>query len=106
MGNPIRGAADLSALLHRQTYKETDDYRIWTEIMEEQLVIHVAIYNSTKAVIQEIKEGWAELMIDAYFEGYEFVYTYTSDSRIVKMIGGATKVGEHEGQEVWQWDLR
>lgn len=91
--------------IERFDYKSTDDYRIWYEIMDGQLVVHVVIHNATKAVIEEIKEGWAEFIIDAYFEGYEFVYTYTRDSRIIDMIGGATKVGEHKGQEVWQWDL-
>lgn len=91
--------------IERFEYKRTDDYRIWYELMDGELVVHVAIYNATKPVIQEIKEGWAEFMIDAYFDGYEFVYTYTKDSRIVEMIGGATKVAEHNGQEVWQWEL-
>lgn len=92
--------------IERFTYKETDDYRIWYELMDGELVVHVSIYNATKSVIEEIKEGWAEFLIDAYFQGYEFVYTYTSDSRIIEIIGGATKVGQHGKQEVWQWDLR
>lgn len=92
--------------LNRRTYQETDDYRIWLEDINDQLFIHVAIYNPSKSVIQQIKEGWAELMIDCYFDGYEDVFTYTKDSRIIKMIGGATKIGEHKGYEVWKWELR
>lgn len=87
------------------TYRETDDYRIWTEVLNEQFVVHVTIYNATPSVIKQIKEGWAELMIEAYFDGYEQVYTYTKDSRIVDIIGGATKIGMHEDYEVWKWEL-
>lgn len=101
MGNPVTKSAP-----NRAVFKETDDYRIWYENMEDQLVIHVVIHNATKSVIEEIKEGWAELLIEAYFEGFEFVYTYTKDSRIVNMIGGAILVATHEDYEVWQWDLR
>lgn len=92
--------------LNRRTYDSTDDYKIWMEDINDQLFIHATIYNSTKATINQIKEKWAELIIDAYFQGYEDVFTYTKDSRIVKLIGGGEKIGEHENYEVWKWDLR
>jgi hypothetical protein len=92
--------------LNRRTYYSTSDYRIWLEDINEQLFIHVAIYNTTKNTINEIKEKWAELMIDAYFQGYEDVFAYTKDNRIIKIIGGANKIGEHEDYEVWKWELK
>jgi len=92
--------------LNRRTYHQTNDYRIWLEDINEQLFIHVAIHNSTKTVIKEIKEKWAELMIDAYFDGYEDVFAYTKDNRIIKMIGGAINVGQYNDYEVWKWELR
>lgn len=95
-----------SAYLNRRTYIETDDYRIWLEDINDQMFVHVTIYNSTKNVIESIKEGWAELLIDAYFQGYEDVFTYTQDNRIIKLIGGAIKVGQHEDYEVWKWELK
>ena len=92
--------------LNRRTYEETDDYKVWLEDINEQLFVHVAIYNPSKDVVQNIKEAWANIMLDAWFDGYEDVFTYTKDSRIVKMIGGAQKVGQHEDYEVWKWELR
>jgi hypothetical protein len=92
--------------LNRRTYEATDDYRVWLEDINEQLFVHVAIYNPTKGVIQNIKEAWANIVLDAWFDGYEDLFTYTKDSRIVKMIGGATKVGQHEDYEVWKWELK
>lgn len=91
--------------LNRRTYEETDDYKVWLEDINEQLFVHVAIYNPSKDVIQNIKEAWANIMLDAWFDGYEDVFTYTKDSRIIKMIGGAQKIGQHEDYEVWKWDL-
>lgn len=97
---------NLKKKFSRRTYIETDDYRIWLEDINDQLFVHVTIYNSTKSVIESIKEGWAELLIDAYFQGYEDVFTYTQDNRIIKLIGGAIKVGQHEDYEVWKWELK
>lgn len=92
--------------LNRRTYKETKDFRVWLEDIDHQLFIHVEIYNSTKASIKEIKEAWAELMIDCYFEGYEDVFAYTPDNRIIKLIGGAELIGTYENYEVWKWELK
>lgn len=91
--------------LNRRTYKETDDFRIWLEDINDQLVVHVIIYNSTPSVLKQIKESWAELMIYCYFEGYEDVFTYTKDNRIIKYIGNAKMVGQAEDYEVWKWEL-
>lgn len=91
--------------LNRRTYQETEDFRIWLEDISDQLFVHVEIYNATKGAVQQIKEGWAELLIDCYFQGYENLFCYTKDNRIVKMMGGAKKIGEHDGYEVWQWVL-
>lgn len=104
-GESLRHMGTMSQL-NRRTYAETNNYRIWLEDINEQLFVHVTIYNSNKSVINQIKEGWAELMIDAYFQGYEDVFTYTKDNRIIKMIGGASKIGQHEDYEVWKWELR
>lgn len=92
--------------LNRRTYYENDDFRIWLEDINDQLFVHVAIYNATPSVVKTIKERWAELMIDCWFDGYEDVFTYTKDNRIIKQIGGAEKIGQHEDYEVWKWDLR
>lgn len=92
--------------LNRRTYEETDDYKVWLEDINEQLFVHVAIYNPSKDVIKSIKEAWANVILDAWFDGYEDVFTYTKDNRIIKMIGGAQKIGQHEDYEVWKWELR
>lgn len=89
----------------RATYHETENYRVYVELINEQPFVHVAIFNATKEVVEEIKEIWAQVVLDVYFEGYECLFAYTKDNRIVNMIGGAEKIGEHSGYEVWKWDL-
>lgn len=92
--------------LNRRIYEETDEYKVWLEDINEQLFVHVTIYNPSKEVIEKIKEAWANVILDAWFDGYEDVFTYTKDNRIIKMIGGAQKIGQHEDYEVWKWELR
>jgi len=88
-----------------RTYYEDDDIRVWMEEINGLLFVHVGIFNMSKAVLKKIREKWGEVVISLYFDGYEELFTYTKDSRIVKMIGDPHKVGQHEGYEVWKWDL-
>lgn len=94
----------------RRTFFENDDYKIYLEEIQDNVFIHVAIYNPTPSNIKEIKKKWGDIVVRMYFLGYEDLYTYTKDNRIVKMIGGAILVAENvkfqnEEYEVWKWDL-
>lgn len=91
--------------MQRETYYENNDFRVYLEEINGQVAIHVAIYNFSKAIFKDIKAIWAEVLIQMYYAGYEEVFAYTKDNRIVKMIGGATMVGEAKGYEVWKWEL-
>jgi len=94
----------------RRTYFENDDYRIYLENLSDNVFIHVVIFRGTRAVVKEIKEKWSEIVLKMYFLGYEELFCYTNDNRIVKIIGGAVKVAENvkfqnKEYEVWRWDL-
>lgn len=98
-------AMNVAKTLNRRVYEKTNDYQVWLEDINNQLFVHVAIYNPSKEVIKSIKEAWAHVLLDAWFDGYEEVFTYTKDNRIINIIGGAEKIGQHEEYEVWKWDL-
>lgn len=91
--------------MERKTYYEDENFRVYLEDINGQVAIHVAIYNISKSVFKQIKQKWAEVLVKMYYAGYEEVFAYTKDSRIVKMIGGAEMVGEAKGYEVWKWEL-
>lgn len=91
--------------MERKTYYENEDFKVYLEDINDQVFIHVAIYNATKSVVKDIKRVWSEVVVKLYFEGYEQLFAYTMDNRIVKMIGGAKKIGQHQKYEVWEWDL-
>jgi hypothetical protein len=89
----------------RKTYFENEDIKVYLEHINEQVWVHVGIFNMNKAVLNKIKEQWGEVAIKTYLAGYETLYAYTKDNRIIKLIGGAELIGEHEGYEVYKWDL-
>lgn len=90
----------------RKTYYEDDDFKVYLEYFYDQLFIHVHIHNFNKAVLKRVKEKWAEIMLDAWFEGFENVFTYTKDNRIIEMIGNAIYIETAGGYEVWKWELK
>lgn len=90
----------------RETYYRDDDIHVYLEEINGEVAIHVGITNFSKTVLKRIKEKWGEVVIKMYFLGYEDLFAYTKDNRIIKMIGGAERVGQHNEYEVWRWDLR
>lgn len=90
----------------RWDYFRNDDFHVYLEYFSDQLFVHVGIFNFDKSVLAQIKEVWANVALDAYFDGYEDLFAYTKDNRIIKLIGGAVKVGQHENYEVWKWELQ
>lgn len=91
--------------MERRTYYEDNDFRVYLEEINDNVVIHVAIYNFSKAIFTRIKEVWAEVLIKMYFAGYEDLFAYTKDNRIIRMIGGAKMIGQRQDYEVWKWEL-
>lgn len=92
--------------MQRKTYYEDENFKVYLEKIEDQPFVHVAIFNFSKAILREIKRVWADVVVTFYFEGYENLFAYTKDNRIIKLIGGAKMIGQHQDYEVWEWDLK
>ena len=91
--------------MERKTYYQDDDIKVYLENINDQVFVHVAIYNANKSVFNKILQKWGEVVLKVYAAGYDNLFAYTKDSRIIKMIGGGEKIGEHEGFEVYKWEL-
>jgi len=89
----------------RRTYKETEDYKVYLEEIHGCVVVHVAIYKARPSVIREIKKQWFDVATKTYAAGYDKLYAYTKDRRIIDYIGNATLIDVSNGYEVWEWDL-
>lgn len=91
--------------MERKTYYQDENFRVYLEEIKEQVFIHVAITNFSKSILKDIKAVWAEIVLKMFFQGYEELFAYTKDNRIIKMVGGAKKIGQHQEYEVWKWEL-
>lgn len=89
----------------KRTYFKDDNFEVVLEHTDGRFFVHVGIFKATKTSIKKIKEKWGEIVFGLYREGYDELYTYTKDSRIVKMIGGAEFLGIADAHEVYKWDL-
>lgn len=90
----------------RKTYYRDDDIHVYLDNIDEQVFVHVGIVNATKETIARIQEKWGEIVMKMYYLGYEELFAYTKDPRIINMIGGAEKIGQHQDYEVYKWDLK
>lgn len=89
----------------RRIYYKDDKFKIYLEEIDYNIFIHVEIYEFNKEVLKDIKYQWAEVALKMYLLGYEELFTYTKDRRIVDLVGGASQIGNYKGYEVWKWEL-
>lgn len=90
----------------RKTYYEDEDIKVYLENIDDNVFIHVGIFNMSKSVLNKIKEKWGEVAIKMYSLGYEEIFAYTKDNRIINLIGGADMLERVNDYEVYKWDLR
>jgi len=90
---------------NRKTYYQDSDIKVYLEEINDHIFIHVGINRMSKSVLKRIREKWAEVVIKVYFLGYEELFAYTEDNRIIKLIGDADLIAKYKGYEVWKWDL-
>lgn len=103
---PVNTGIGLPEGFERKTYYQDEDFRVYLEYFSDQLFVHVHIHNFNRDVLKRIKEQWSLVMIDAFMEGFENVFAYTKDNRIIKMIGNAIYIETAGGYEVWKWELK
>ncbi len=87
-----------------------EDMKLSYEVIQENLFIHVEYDNFSKSILNKTRKLWKEFLLRAFFDGWEEIFTYTKDPRIVKMIGGAEELYDSKlqrlGLRMFKWDLR
>ena len=89
----------------RKVFVIDNDFTIKWEKLNEQLFVHIEIVRMDTSVFSRIKAAWTAFMAQAYFEGYEDIYTYTQDPRIVKMVGGAVELQNDKLKATPDWRM-
>lgn len=95
--------------MSKTTFYKDDDFIIWYEIEQGELLAHIGIVNASKKIMERALRVWADFKARAYFEGYERILTYTKDERVFKWFPFAERKGNFllNGRTygVWQWEL-
>lgn len=89
----------------RKPWFSNEDYTMSYEKINHELFIHVTIESFSKDVLEDIKQKWNDFKLKAYSLGYENIFSYTKDMRIVELVGGAEVIGDWEGKKVVRWVL-
>lgn len=71
----------------RTTIHNEPNFALSLEKEQGELFIHVVIRKATKKVLEDILWEFAKFKANAYFEGYENIYTYTKDKRLFRIFG-------------------
>lgn len=89
----------------RTTWYEDEDYHMTYELIDNMVFVHVTFDRFSKKVLSDLKEKWLGFKLKLYSLGYEYVFTYTKDTRIVNLIGGGQQIGRWNNYKVIAWDL-
>lgn len=95
--------------MSRIVYAKDEDIDLSYEVINDCLFVHVVFERFNKAILSKTRIAWERMLIDAYFDGWEQVFTYTKDPRIINLIGGATEMFDDKLNEInmrmFKWDL-
>jgi hypothetical protein len=95
--------------MYKQTFYKDDDFQIWYEMEQGELLVHIGIFKATKQTMERALAVWADFKAKAYFDGFERIITYTRDERVFKWFPFAERKGDFTlgGRKygVWQWAL-
>lgn len=97
--------------MSKAIYAEDKDLQLWVEVLNECLFVHVNLRRFDKKVLEKLRVAWEHLQTAAYFDGWEAIYTYTKDPRIVNIIGEAVEVEvsskvKEAGVRLFKWELK
>jgi len=93
----------------RVIYAEDENLSLSYEVLNDCLYVHVVLHAFNKHVFERLRAAWEHMKMDAYMDGWEYIFTYTKDPRIVSLIGGAEEIVSDElpkGIKVFKWELK
>lgn len=96
----------MDTLPKRQTAYQDENILFQFEFIKEQLFVHVVFKKVSKAIIGQFKTVWKNFKDYVYWQGYEDIFTYTFDPRIIRMVEPAKQIGyNNKLGGIYQWVL-
>jgi len=92
-----------------KVFYDDDQITLKLEEVDAHLMVHLVIKKALPSSIKKARIVFQEIKERAYWQGYEQIYTYTKDDRMLKFFGANKVISnvEYKGEtyKVVQWDL-
>lgn len=90
-------------------YKD-EDIKIYMEEEQGEMFVHMRMYRASRSIIEKALKVLAGIKAQMYWAGYENVYTYSADERLLNLLPLWEPVGEFQKDgktfKVVKWDLK
>lgn len=97
------------AMYNVETVYKDEDFKLSTEEVDGELFVHLRLQSASRSIIERVLQEFAKVKAKAYWDGREAVYTYTKDSRMLRIIPFAEYVGDvmfnGDVYKVGKWEL-
>lgn len=71
----------------RKVFEENDNFRVDLELIDGALFAHVEVFDTKLSTYKKMRESWSDLVKAAYFDGFEFIFSYTQNRRFADWLG-------------------
>lgn len=88
-----------------KTFYKDDDFDISWDLVNDNLWVHLHLNKASRPILLKALEAWAMFKAHAYFSGFDAVYSYTEEKRILKFFPNSILIGKIDDIEVVKWDL-
>lgn len=97
------------AMYNVETVYKDENFKLSTEEVDGELFVHLRLQSASRPIIERVLQEFAKVKAKAYWDGREAIYTYTKDSRMLRVIPFAEYIGDvvfdNEIYKVGKWDL-
>ena len=70
----------------RDIYEDNELVLVTLEEIEGLLYVHVDVKQFSKVVVEYLQALWDQIQMDAWYSGYDDIFSYTKNSKFVKLI--------------------
>lgn len=93
--------------IKQEVYSGNDNYIMSIEDVDSYLFVHIDVHNWSPSILKLIRCDFEELKLDAYGNGYDNIFSYTSNPKFAKLVDGSCKYADSidDGVEVLYWEL-
>jgi len=83
----------------KQTFSNSEDYKLVLEMEQDIIFLHIAVYNWGKSVLKSIREDMLDILERTKEQGWDEVYAVTPNVKFANMIEPCQIVAQSEADK-------